>query len=80
DTPEEAHKLGRLLQGMLVHVNVIPLNPTEGYSGAPSDPARVQQFVRIVEGYGVPTTVRIRRGIDVNAGCGQLSTAIQRGR
>ena len=38
DTPEQAAALGRLLQGLLCHVNLIPLNPTGGYDGAPSDP------------------------------------------
>ncbi len=35
DTEEQAHKLGELLRGMLGHVNLIPLNPTAGYGGAP---------------------------------------------
>lgn len=76
DTPEQAHALGNLLQGLLCHVNVIPLNPTPGYRGQPSDRQRVERFVRILQGYGIPTTVRVRRGIDVNAGCGQLKAAI----
>ena len=36
DTPETANELGRLLQGLLCHVNVIPLNPTKGYGGRPT--------------------------------------------
>jgi 23S rRNA (adenine2503-C2)-methyltransferase len=80
DTPEQAHALGRLLEGLLCHVNVIPLNPTDGYEGAPSDPARVGRFVEVLGSYGIPATVRVRRGIDVNAGCGQLKAAITAGR
>jgi 23S rRNA (adenine2503-C2)-methyltransferase len=80
DMPEQAHALGRLLEGLLCHVNVIPLNPTDGYEGAPSDPARVERFVDILGSYGIPATVRMRRGIDVNAGCGQLKAAITAGR
>lgn len=76
DTPEQARALGALLRGLLCHVNVIPLNPTSGYGGQPSDRARVEAFVQILEGYGIPTTVRVRRGIDVNAGCGQLKAAV----
>ncbi len=76
DTPEQAHALGKLLHGLLCHVNVIPLNPTPDYSGQPSNRQRVERFVRILQGYGIPTTVRVRRGIDVNAGCGQLKAAI----
>jgi 23S rRNA (adenine2503-C2)-methyltransferase len=79
DTPEQAHELGQLLEGLLCHVNVIPLNPTDGYEGAPSDPARVERFVEILGSYGIPATVRVRRGIDVNAGCGQLKAAITAG-
>jgi 23S rRNA (adenine2503-C2)-methyltransferase len=79
DTPEQAYELGQLLEGLLCHVNVIPLNPTDGYEGAPSDPARVERFVKILGSYGIPATVRVRRGIDVNAGCGQLKAAITAG-
>lgn len=80
DTPEQAHELGRLLADLLCHVNVIPLNPTDGYQGAPSEPARVARFVDILGSYGITATVRVRRGIDVNAGCGQLKAAITAGR
>ena len=57
---------------MLVHVNLIPLNPTAGYGGAPSSRARVAAFQQTLAGYGVSSTVRVRRGIDIQAGCGQL--------
>jgi 23S rRNA (adenine2503-C2)-methyltransferase len=76
DTPSQAHALGRLLEGLTCHVNLIPLNPTDGYRGEPSDPQRVARFVEIVAGCGIPVTVRTRRGIDVNAGCGQLKAEI----
>ena len=72
DTEEQAHKLGELLRGLLCHVNLIPLNPTAGYGGAPSSPERVARFQGVLEGYGVSSTVRVRRGIDIQAGCGQL--------
>jgi 23S rRNA (adenine2503-C2)-methyltransferase len=78
DTPEQAHKLGKLLRGMLCHVNLIPLNPTGGYDGKPSDPVAVSAFIQIVESYGVSATVRVRRGIDIDAGCGQLKSAVLR--
>ena len=72
DTEEQAHKLGELLRGMLGHVNLIPLNPTAGYGGVPSSPERVARFQEILATYGVTSTVRVRRGIDIQAGCGQL--------
>lgn len=78
DTPEQAHNLGRLLQGVHCHVNVIPLNPTGGYGGAPSATGRIEAFIQTLSEYGIPATVRIRRGIDINAGCGQLKSKVLR--
>lgn len=78
DTPEEAHKLGALLQGLLCHVNIIPLNPTGGYEGQPSNSAALRQFIEVLAGYGVTATVRMRRGIDIDAGCGQLKSKVLR--
>lgn len=72
DTLEQAHSLGELLYDLKCHVNLIPLNPTSGYNGQPPPRERVDRFVSILETYGVPTTVRVRRGIDIHAGCGQL--------
>ncbi len=77
DTAEQAHALGKLLAGMSAHINVIPLNPTTGYNGTPSDPQRVRAFQDILHSYGIPSTVRQRRGIDIAAGCGQLASADQ---
>ena len=74
DGIEQAQSVGRLLQGLDSHVNLIPLNPTGGYSGAPSDDARIKRFQKILAEFGLPSTVRQRRGIDIGAGCGQLRT------
>lgn len=74
DGPEQAHALGHLLHGLDAHVNLIPLNPTLGYDGRPADTSVVKSFQAILTGYGLPSTVRQRRGIDVAAGCGQLAT------
>lgn len=78
DTPEEAHQLGKLLSGLKCHVNIIPLNPTGGYSGMPSNMTTINQFIEILASYGIPATVRVRRGIDIDAGCGQLKSNIIR--
>ena len=75
DSPEQARKLANLLQGMNVHVNLIPLNITDGYNGTTTTEDRVRAFQTILLEAGLPTTVRQRRGIDVDAGCGQLKTA-----
>ncbi len=78
DTLEQAERLGALLRGLLCHVNLIPLNPTGGYGGAPSDPSRVQAFQATLARCGISSTVRVRRGIDIQAGCGQLKTEVLR--
>ncbi len=72
DTPEQAHALGHLLQGLDAHVNLIPLNPTIGYDGRPAHEQGAQEFQAILSTYDLPSTVRQRRGIDIGAGCGQL--------
>ncbi len=72
DTIEQAQALGRLVHGMLCHVNLIPLNPTTGFSGDPSSRERIDAFQQELEKYQVSSTVRLRRGIDIQAGCGQL--------
>jgi len=72
DTPEQAHALGRLLSRLDCHVNLIPLNPTSGYDRQPSGREAIARFVSILESYHIPATVRVRRGVDIHAGCGQL--------
>jgi 23S rRNA (adenine2503-C2)-methyltransferase len=73
DGVEQAHALGRLLAGMDAHVNLIPLNPTLGYDGQPTAGPAARAFQAVLADYGLPSTVRQRRGIDVAAGCGQLA-------
>jgi len=75
DTAENAHAVGRLLKGQQAQVNLIPLNPTEGYNGEPTGREAAKNFQQILAGYGLPCTVRQRRGIDIAAGCGQLAVA-----
>ncbi|MCZ2115755.1 MAG: 23S rRNA (adenine(2503)-C(2))-methyltransferase RlmN [Anaerolineae bacterium] len=74
DTSEQAHALGHLLHGLNAHVNLIPLNPTIGYDGQPTSAVAIRAFQHVLAEYGLPSTVRQRRGIDVAAGCGQLAT------
>lgn len=72
DTPGQAHALGELLQGLDAHINLIPLNPTGQFDGTPSANLAISQFKAILDSYGLPSTLRQRRGIDIDAGCGQL--------
>jgi 23S rRNA (adenine2503-C2)-methyltransferase len=73
DSVEEANRLADLLGDMNCHVNAIPLNPTSGYEGVPTDRNRSYAFRDTLEARGIPCTIRVRRGIDINAGCGQLA-------
>ncbi len=74
DTPAQAQRLVRLLRGMLAHVNLIPLNPTPGFAGQATSRRRARAFCEIVRRGGIPCTVRLRRGVDIQAGCGQLAS------
>jgi 23S rRNA (adenine2503-C2)-methyltransferase len=78
DTTEEAKRLGHLLHGLNCHVNIIPLNPTGGYGGTPSDLKTVKNFVDTLATYNIEATIRVRRGIDIDAGCGQLKSNVIR--
>jgi 23S rRNA (adenine2503-C2)-methyltransferase len=72
DSPAQAARLATLLSGLDAHVNLIPLNPTGGFSGSASAAGAATEFQRTLRAGGLPSTVRQRRGIDVAAGCGQL--------
>ncbi len=72
DTPAQAHLLASKLKGLLCHVNAIPLNPTQGYSGQATTRQRAEAFRDILSHAGIPCTLRLRRGVDIQAGCGQL--------
>ncbi|AEF40037.1 Ribosomal RNA large subunit methyltransferase N [Hoyosella subflava DQS3-9A1] len=71
-----ADMLGKKLRkalGHLVHVNVIPLNPTPGSKWDASPKTVEAEFVRRVQAQGVPCTVRDTRGQEIAAACGQLA-------
>jgi len=72
DADEHAQGVMRLLHGLLCHVNLIPLNPTPGCGYASSPRERVLRFQDILVKGRIQTTVRLRRGTEIEAGCGQL--------
>ena len=74
DTDEQARKLVNLIKGKLFHVNLIQLNPVDHYPGKPAMDQNARRFQKIVEAAGIPCTIRLRRGIDIQAGCGQLAS------
>jgi 23S rRNA (adenine2503-C2)-methyltransferase len=75
DQTWRADLLGRLLKNRNAHVNLIPLNPTPGSKWTASRREDEAEFLRILESYGVPTTVRDTRGREIDGACGQLAAA-----
>jgi 23S rRNA (adenine2503-C2)-methyltransferase len=72
DSLEQAQKLGRLLNGLHCHVNLIPVNPTKEGPFERTDLEAAKRFQSGLKQYGIPSTLRMEKGIDINAGCGQL--------
>jgi 23S rRNA (adenine2503-C2)-methyltransferase len=75
DSPKIANELALLLQGNGSHVNLIPINPTAGDFKRPSQDS-VLEFERILSDAGVNCTVRVEKGTEISAACGQLRTDI----
>jgi 23S rRNA (adenine2503-C2)-methyltransferase len=78
DTREQARALAALLGRDHFKVNLIPYNPTGLYDGSPRE--RISAFRHELERARVPVTVRLTRGRDIEAACGQLAAAPKRGR
>ena len=73
DQAWRADLLGRMLKNRAAHVNLIPLNPTPGSKWTASRREDETEFVRVLESYGVPVTVRDTRGREIDGACGQLA-------
>ena len=71
DSPEIATELAILLKGNGSHVNLIPINPTAGDFKRPTQD-NISEFERILSNAGVNCTVRIEKGTEISAACGQL--------
>lgn len=80
DAISHAHQLAekllpfRVNNSTLCHVNLIQLNPTYKFSGNATSTLRVHSFKAELENQGIPCSIRLRRGLDIHAGCGQLAT------
>ena len=72
DSLESAEKLGKLLNGLHCHVNLIPVNPTTNGGYLRTDDQANRLFQGVLKRFGIPSTIRVEKGIDINAGCGQL--------
>ena len=75
DQAWRADLLGEKLAGNLVHVNLIPLNPTPGSKWTASRREDEEEFVYRLKSHGFPVTVRDTRGRDIDGACGQLAAA-----
>jgi len=79
DSIQDAVQLVNLLKpflkngNRLCHVNLIPLNPTKRFQGSPSLSTNSEKFRLELEKHKIPCSIRMRRGIDIQAGCGQLA-------
>lgn len=77
DQASRADLLGKLLKNRHAHVNLIPLNPTLGSKWTASRPEDERRFVKVLEDYGVPVTVRDTRGREIDGACGQLAAVVK---
>ena len=71
DSPERAGQLAELLDPKVFKVNLIPYNPTGMYDGSSRE--AIAAFKRVLDGARIPSTVRLTRGRDIAAACGQLA-------
>jgi 23S rRNA (adenine2503-C2)-methyltransferase len=71
DSPEQAAELADLLDRKVFKVNLIPYNPTGMYEGSPRE--TIAEFKAVLDAARLPSTVRLTRGRDIAAACGQLA-------
>jgi 23S rRNA (adenine2503-C2)-methyltransferase len=73
DHPEHARQLAELLDSRVYKVNLIPYNPTGAYDGSP--PEQIERFRSILAEHRLTATIRLTRGRDIAAACGQLAAS-----
>jgi 23S rRNA (adenine2503-C2)-methyltransferase len=72
DTAAELEALVAFARGLLIHVNLIPVNPVEGTGLRRAAESRARAFAETLGAVGVEATIRVERGADIDAACGQL--------
>jgi len=72
DTPEQARLLVQHASSLNAKINLIPYNTVDGLEWNRPDDATIQQFQEILEAGGIFSTVRLEKGHDIDAACGQL--------
>jgi 23S rRNA (adenine2503-C2)-methyltransferase len=74
DSRDNARALARLLDSKIYKLNLIPYNPTGAFSGSSRD--AIASFRRVLERSGLSATVRVGRGREIEAACGQLAACV----
>jgi 23S rRNA (adenine2503-C2)-methyltransferase len=77
DSSADAHRLCNMLRGIPSKLNLIPFNEIEGLDFQRPEPEKVEQFRQIVASKYYVAPVRLSRGLDISAACGQLRTEYQ---
>lgn len=72
DRPQDAEGLAKLIKGMIAKVNVITFNPVDGLDYLAPERNAIRHFKDILDKNGVASTIRVPRGQDIDAACGQL--------
>jgi len=73
DTETDAHAMAELLRGDHAHVNLIPMNPVAHTPWSASPDAVIERFAAVLSAAGVTATIRLNRGQEIGAACGQLA-------
>ncbi len=77
DSGEMAHTLAKKIRHQNCHVNLIPWNQTTHPTFKPAVRKNIFHFAHILEEYGIPVTIRVTIGADINAACGQLANTAE---
>jgi 23S rRNA (adenine2503-C2)-methyltransferase len=80
DTDADADRLAKLARRLGALVNILPLHPGGAPELTPTPAPGIRRFAERLRNQGIEATVRRSRGLDINAACGQLRTAVERKR
>ena len=75
DSVENAKELIQLVKGLEVKFNLIPFNPWDGCAFEPSSNNAIHRFSKVLEDAYFAAPIRVSRGQDIMAACGQLKSA-----
>ena len=78
DTDEQAHELAKHARRLSAKVNLIPYNTVEGLPWSRPSRARQERFHSILREHGIVSTLRLEKGHDIDAACGQLRLQVKR--